>query len=82
MSKALEVLKQNVTIMGELEYVVREIDSRFCAVEMATPEKVPFRMFYYIVDLVDEKVFYGDYAIPDMVTTRRILNGLEQNTSA
>lgn len=83
MSKVLDVLKENnVAIFGQLQYEVRPIDERFHAVELSTLEKVPFRMFYYIVDLQDEKVFYGDYSIPDSVTIKRILTGVERHAQA
>lgn len=80
MSKVLQVLKKNITTSDSLEYNVRAIDERFHAVEIVTSENIPFKMFYYIVDMVDGKVFYGDYTVPDGVTTRRILNGIEAST--
>ena len=77
MATAKELLTNEVSLSDDLVYKERELDERFTAIEIYSSEDTRFNLFYYVVDQEDEKVFYGDFKLPDGVVIERIKRGIE-----
>lgn len=78
---AIDVLRShNIAAEDQFNYVEVPFDDRFVAVEIYRngERRVRYREFYFIVDTKEDKVYYGDYDLPDGVNVERIKRGIEQ----
>lgn len=74
---AIEILHTLLYIPHQLVLTERPYSEQFTIVEISTDKGIPFKMYYYIVDTINEKAYYGGYEVPEGVTIALIERGIE-----
>lgn len=74
---AIEIIQNLLYIPETLVLTERSYSDKYKIVEISTKEGVHFKMYYYIVNLVTKKVYYGGYEVPEGVTVALIERGTE-----
>lgn len=74
---SIEILKNIVFIPENMVLIENKYNDQYSTVELQTKDGVPFKMFYYIVNTITHRVYYGGYEVPTSVTVERIIRGYE-----
>lgn len=75
---AKSIIQKNIYLPQPVVLEERPFDDTYSIVELKTDEGTLFKMFYYVVNLETENIYYGGYENPDIVNIERIKRGHEK----